>query len=505
MPLTITKKSDPPCAEKAISSAHPQGGSTITSPAGQGSSTSDPNPPKNDLFPHFALVWLALNLLHEAPRRVRRASEKQIRGVLQSIQAYGFRIPILVRTKPDGIGYEVIDGHARLEAARRLEAETLLCIIVDDLSDVQIRRMRLSLNKLQETGEWDPEILKIEIEEIIAIDGDLEIPGFEMPELEALVFDESDVAEPDAADADDLAELAAQPAVTQLGDRWILGDHRIFCGSALDGAALAGLLEDRLEGRMLDAVFTDPPYNVKVNGHVREAKGGFREFAQASGEMSREEFVAFLTQSLGNAAAGLKPGGVMFTCMDWRHVGELQTALEALGLRLLNICVWVKDAPGMGSLYRSQHELVFVTRKDGASHQNNIQLGTYGRNRSNVWHYAGATGGRRDGDDDFTVHPTVKPLRMVRDALLDVTGQGDLVLDPFLGSGTTLLAAERCRRRCIGIELDPGYVDVAIRRWQSLTGETAVHAETGRRFAAMEAEALDTPPTATSHTTEEDF
>jgi DNA modification methylase len=159
----------------------------------------------------------------------------------------------------------------------------------------------------------------------------------------------------------------------------------------------------------------------------------------------------------------------------------------------------------MGSLYRSQHELVFVARKDGASHQNNIQLGTYGRNRSNVWHYAGATGGRPDEDDDFNLHPTVKPLRMVRDALLDVTGQGDLVLDPFLGSGTTLLAAERCRRRCIGIELDPGYVDVAIRRWQSMTGEAAVHAETGRRFAAMEGEPVDTPPTPTSHTTEEDF
>ena len=485
---------------KGLSTAPQQesvGVSPLTSDAPPGSVTTR----RNDPFPDCMMLSIAVDQIDEAPRRARRDLKGQRQKVRRAVERFGFRVPILVKPATEAGRYEVVDGHVRLAVARDLGADTVPALSVGDLPDAEIRRLALSLNKLQETGEWDREVLKLELEELLSIDGDLEIPGFEMPELEALVFEESDITEPDAADADDLAELAAQPAVTQPGDRWILGDHRIFCGSALDGAALAGFLEDR----MLDAVFTDPPYNVKVNGHVREAKGGFREFAQASGEMSREEFVAFLTQSLGNAAAGLKPGGVMFTCMDWRHVGELQTALEALGLRCLNICVWVKDAPGMGSLYRSQHELVFVTRKDGASHKNNIQLGTYGRNRSNVWHYAGATGGRPDEDDDFSLHPTVKPLRMVRDALLDVTGQGDLVLDPFLGSGTTLLAAERCRRRCIGIELDPGYVDVAIRRWQSMTGETAVHAETGRRFAAMEAEALDTPPTPTSHTTEEDF
>ncbi|MGI3186785.1 DNA methyltransferase [Nioella aestuarii] len=472
-------------------------GSSLSRKAPSGSVTTR----RNDPFPDCTLLSIAVDQIDEAPRRARRALKGQRQKVRRAVERFGFRVPILVKPATEPGRYEVVDGHVRLAVARDLGADAVPALSVGDLPDAEIRRLALSLNKLQESGEWDREVLKLELEELFSIDGDLEIPGFEMPELEALVFEESDITEPDAADADDLAELAAQPAVTQPGDRWILGDHRIFCGSALDGDELDRLLE----GRMLDAVFTDPPYNVKVNGHVREAKGGFREFAQASGEMSREEFVAFLTQSLGNAAAGLKPGGVMFICMDWRHVGELQSALEALGLRCLNICVWVKDAPGMGSLYRSQHELVFVTRKDGASHQNNIQLGTYGRNRSNVWHYAGATGGRRDEDDDFNLHPTVKPLRMVRDALLDVTGQGDLVLDPFLGSGTTLLAAERCRRRCIGIELDPGYVDVAIRRWQSLTGETAVHAETGRRFAAMEGEAVGTPPPPPSHKIEEDF
>lgn len=476
MPLTITKKSDPPCAEKASSSAHPQGGSTITSPAGQGSSTSDPNPPKNDLFPHFALVWLALNLLHDAPRRVRRASEKQIRGVLQSIQAYGFRIPILVRTKPDGIGYEVIDGHARLEAARRLEAESILCFIVDDLSDVQIRRMRLSLNKLQETGEWDPEILKIEIEEIIEITGEIQIPGFETPEIEALQFGVGS-GEPDPADDVSGLEQHDAPAVSRLGDIWDLGEHRLFNGSARDGTTIAALLN----GEAAAACFTDPPYNVPIKGHVRST-GQFAEFAEASGEKSHAEFVAFLIETLHHLPEALRAGAVIFACMDWRHIGEMTEAFKALGIELLNLCVWVKTNPGMGSLYRSQHELVFVGRMPDGSHQNNVQLGKNGRNRTNVWPYAGATGGRHDSDDRFDAHPTVKPIRMVMDALLDVTSPGDLVLDPFLGSGTTLLAAERTRRRFVGAEIEPHYVDLVIRRWQEMTGGQAIHAETGERF-----------------------
>jgi DNA modification methylase len=237
-----------------------------------------------------------------------------------------------------------------------------------------------------------------------------------------------------------------------------------------------------LEGAEADVIFTDPPYNVRINGHVRGPDAGFDEFAEASGEMSPAEFTAFLAQTLGHASAAVRAGGILFVCMDWRHTGELEAALAGLGLQLLNICVWVKAAPGMGSLYRSQHEFIFVARKPGKGHRNNVQLGRYGRNRSNVWSYAGATGGRTDADDDFGVHPTVKPIRMVMDALLDVTGPGDVVLDPFLGSGTTLLAAERTRRRCIGVELHPAYVDVAIRRWQAMTGGQALHIASGVTF-----------------------
>ncbi|WP_319546646.1 DNA modification methylase [Ruegeria conchae] len=437
---------------------------------------------QNDPFREFLFDWIAVNLIDAAPRRVRRGLKDQEDAVLRAIERFGFRIPILVRSKPGGQRYEVIDGHVRLAAARRLEAGKLPCILVDDLPDIEIRRLTLSLNKLQETGVWDTDSLRLEINEIIEISGEIEIPGFAIPEIEAIQFGagETDAPDPD----DDISGFAGAQTkpVSRQGDQWRLGDHVLLCGSARDGDRLAAVLD----GALADVVFTDPPFNLKINGHVRGAEQGFEEFAEASGEMSREVFTDFLVETLGNASNILRPGGVVFACIDWRHVGEMNEALDALKLTLLNICVWVKSNPGMGSLYRSQHELVFVVRKPGQGHLNNVQLGTYGRNRSNVWHYAGATGGAKDTDDAFDVHPTVKPIRMVMDALLDVTAPGDLVVDPFLGSGTTLLAAERTRRRCVGIEIEPRYVDLAIHRWQQMTGGTAVHAETGVPFDAVQ-------------------
>lgn len=434
--------------------------------------------PRNDPFPEIRVTWIDVEDIEESPRRVRRAVEGQKVAVKRSMERFGNRIPILVTGRIARGGHEVIDGHARLAAARLLGAAKIPCIVVDDLPDTEVRRLALSLNKLQETGTWDADALRLEIKEIIEIDGDIEIPGFAIPEIEAMCFGADDAAAADPAD--DVSRLAgaAQPAVTRPGDTWILGEHRVRCGSARDPEAIAGLMA----GDAVDAVFTDPPYNVQIKGHVRSADTGFDEFAEASGEMSPAEFTTFLDETLGGAAELVRPGGVLFVCMDWRHVAELSAALDARGLTLLNICVWIKSAPGMGSLYRSQHELVFVARKPGAGHRNNVQLGQFGRNRSNVWRYPGATGGRSDGDDDFAAHPTVKPIRMVMDALLDVTAPGARVLDPFLGSGTTLLAAERTRRRAVGLEIEPAYVDLAVRRWQDMTGGQAVHAATGARF-----------------------
>jgi len=436
----------------------------------------------NDLFRPVDILWIKIDEIVDAHRRMRKALTGQEEAVKRSIVRFGNRIPILVSGKNTDGKHRVIDGHNRLAAARLLGAVSLPCILVDDLPEMELRRLALSLNKLQETGGWDEEALHLEINEIIEIDGDYEIPGFSLPEIEAIRFGNMEVGEVDPAD--DLSGLGHQDAlpVSKPGDLWVLGDHRLLCGSARDAIGLAAVLD----GQVADAVFTDQPFNVKINGHVRNASSGFAEFAEASGEMSRETFIAFLSETLGNVAVLVKPGGILFACMDWRHVDEMTKALTALKLELLNICVWVKSYPGMGSLYRSQHEFVFVARKQGASHLNNIQLGKHGRNRSNVWHYPGATGGSVDSDDDFATHPTVKPIRMVMDALLDVTAPNDLVIDPFLGSGTTMLAAERTRRRCIGVEIEPAYVDLAIRRWQMMTGGQAAHAEMGYTFDELE-------------------
>ena len=442
------------------------------------------NPPsthgKNDPFPPVEVVWVEIDKIKDAPRRVRKALGKQEKAVKQSITRFGNRIPILIDGK-----YHVIDGHARLAAARLLGVDKMPCIIVDDLPTREVRRLRLSLNKLQETGCWDDDELRIEIKELIEFDGDFEIPGFELPEIEAIMFGDDDADGDDPAD--NLDEVAAPdgPVISQLGDVWVLGDHQVVCGSSRDSSSIAACLN----GDVADAVFTDPPYNVKVNGHVRGKKGGFKEFAEGSGEMSCKEFLALLVDALGSAVAYIKPGAVVFSCMDWRHHVEMDEALEKLGLDILNICVWAKSNGGMGSLYRSRHEFVFVAKKPGASHTNNVKLGQHGRNRTNVWEYAGATGGAKDPDDDWAAHPTVKPVRLVMDALLDVTAPGDLVLDPFLGSGTTLMAAERTGRRCVGVEIEPAYVDLTIRRWQKQTGRDAIHAECGHSFDEIASDA----------------
>lgn len=435
------------------------------------------NPVWNDPGRPIEISWLSVEDIEPAPRRVRHANNKHIEEAKRAISRFGFRSPILVTGNR-----RVIDGHVRLEAARGLEIGKIPCIVVDDLTEVEIRRLALSLNRLQEWGEWDDNALRIEINELIEMSGEIEIPGFEAPEIEAIrfggeAFDTSDSSEDEAV----FNSINAQP-VTQVGDLWHLRDHRLYCGSARDCDAIAELLGKQDVG----VVFTDPPYNVKINGHVRSTSGGFEEFAEASGELSPEEFNEFLQSTLGNAVEALRPGGVVFVFMDWRHIPELHQVTTALNLEQLNLCVWVKTQPGMGSFYRSQHELIYVGRKPGASHSNNIQLGKFGRNRTNVWHYAGATGGVSDPFDAFEEHPTVKPVRMVMDALLDVTSQGDLVFDPFLGSGTTLLAAERTRRRCYGVEIEPAYVELTIRRWQEITGQDAIHRESGMTFSEIQ-------------------
>ncbi|MDG1287768.1 MAG: site-specific DNA-methyltransferase [Rickettsiales bacterium] len=338
-------------------------------------------------------------------------------------------------------------------------------------------------NKLTENAQWDDVLLAehfVELSEL-DLDFDLEITGFEMGEIDVLiegngVIEEEHVEEP----------VEAGHAVSELGDIWQLGTHRIICGDSLQADSCSALMD----GAKANMVFTDPPYNVPVKGHISGlGKHQHREFAMATGEMSSAQFTQFLQDVCAQKAEASADGSLHYICMDWRHLQELLAAGDTIYSELKNLCIWVKDNGGMGSLYRSRHEFVAVFKHGKAPHRNNVELGRHGRYRTNVWEYAGANSFARKNNEEgdlLALHPTVKPVPLVADAILDCTQRGDIVLDAFLGSGSTLIAAEKVGRRCYGIELDPLYVDTAIRRWQQWTGDAAIHSESGKNFDQLQ-------------------
>ena len=411
-------------------------------------------------------------------RNPRTHSAKQIDQIARSIKEFGFTNPLLI----DANG-SVIAGHGRLRAAKQLGMEMVPTIRLDHLSEEQVRALVIADNKLAELAGWDEDLLALELQDLaeLDLDFDLEVIGFETPEIDLLIGTAAKGEQPDPAD--DLPAFDPEaPTVSRLGDLWAIGPHRLLCGDARDELAYVRLLGEQ-KARL---VFVDPPYNVPIHGHVsglgRKRHG---EFAMASGEMSEAEFVGFLKKALGHHRAHSIDGAIHFVCMDWRHQRELLAAGRSVYSEFKNLCVWEKTNAGMGSLYRSQHELVLVFKAGTAPHVNNIELGRHGRYRTNVWRYAGANSFGSDRDKDLEMHPTVKPVRLVADAILDCTRRGDLVLDGFAGSGTTLLAAERAGRVGYGIEIDPRYVDVALRRMAEHAGLEPVHFESGKSFDAI--------------------
>lgn len=428
------------------------------------------------------IVLKPVDALKTFKNAVRTHSDKSIARLAEAIAEFGFTIPVLIDR--DGT---IIAGHGRLEAAKRLGMVAIPTICADHLTPTQVRAYRIADNRLAEHSEWNREALRIEFSELMELslegelDFDLTITGFEMAEMDLIIGGDGDAtSEPETVEEPD----RSKPAVTRPGDLWVLGPHRILCANALEEASYKTVLKNET-ARM---VFTDPPYNVAINGHVRSGNGGaHREFAMASGEMSEDEFRASLMSCLALLVSSLPKGGIAMACMDWRHVEVLIAVGKAAGLELINLCVWNKTNGGMGSLYRSKHELVCIFRKPGAPHITNVELGKHGRNRNNVWDYPGVNSFGKGREADLADHPTVKPTALVADAILDVTHRGDIVLDCFCGSGATLLAAEKTGRKARLIELDPLYVDVAIRRWQAMTGQQAVHAETGETFDARSA------------------
>lgn len=426
---------------------------------------------------------LPVTSLRPYPRNARTHSQKQIAQIAASIRTFGFNNPVLI----DGDGV-IIAGHGRVAAAKSLGLETVPVIRLDHMSEAQKRAYILADNKLAEKAGWDKEILAIELQNLIQIDldFDISITGFEMPEIDVLIS--ASETPPAKDDPLDHVPAVAEVPVTRLGDVWQIGPHRLICGNSLDPAIYARLLD----GERAQMVFTDPPYNVPIDGHVSGLGAvQHREFAMASGEMSEAEFTAFLRTVFERLVAASTNGAMHFVCMDWRHMGEVLAAARGNYAELKNLCIWAKTNGGMGSLYRSQHELVFAFKAGTAPHVNNVELGKHGRYRTNVWQYAGANAFGATRDDDLAMHPTVKPVALVADAILDCSKRKGIVLDAFAGSGTTLVAAHKTGRRGFGIELDPLYCDVIVRRLSKVTGLPARHLETGRVFTDVEKMAVE--------------
>ena len=384
------------------------------------------------------------------PRNARTHPKRQIEQLVSSIREFGFTNPILI----DEVDV-IIAGHGRLRAAKELALAEVPAITLEGLTDAEKKALRLADNKIALNAGWDLEILKLELDEIgtLDIDFDLSLTGFSSGEIDVVLKAAND---PD----DEVIPAVPTEPRTIVGDVWVLGEHRLGCGDGRDVEFLRRVIG---AGATIDAAFLDPPYNVKINGHANSA-GRHREFAMASGEMNTAEFRTFLAETLGAAAQVSREGAVHFVCMDWRHMDDVSATATVVYGGLLNICVWNKSNAGMGSLYRSKHELVFVYKVGSASHFNAVELGKHGRNRTNVWDYASVNSMAGSRREDLALHPTVKPVALVADAIQDVTRRGDLVFDMFNGSGTTLIAAERTGRRFRGCDIDPAYVDVAVER-----------------------------------------
>ncbi len=408
--------------------------------------------------------------------KARKHPPAQIRKIARSLTEFGQVLPVILDADD-----HVVDGWAVVQAANLLALGQVYAVRLTELKPEQLRILRLALNRIAQDTDWDIEELKLEFEAIISIDAsfDLDLTGFEGPEIDVILDPlsgtplEDPVPEPSTD----------TPPVSRPGDVFCLGRHRLMCGSALDQAAYQTLLGSQ----KAQIVVTDPPYNVAIPGHVSgNGRVRHQNFAMACGEMSDEEYVTFLRTACGLCVRYATDGSLHFIFIDWRHLQHLQTAATSVYDDHLNTCVWTKTNPAMGSFYRSQHELIPVFKCGTAPHINNIELGKHGRNRSNVWIYPGASSLGSESRALLEHHPTVKPITLVADILKDASHRRGIVLDPFMGSGTTIIAAERTGRIAYGIEIDPAYVDVAIRRWQDETDSDAKHSATGLTFNDLE-------------------
>lgn len=407
----------------------------------------------------------------------RKHSKKQIKQIGESIRTFGFRVPVLVDEQN-----RLICGHGRVKACQLLGMETVPAIRATGLNESEIRAFMIADNRLAENAQWDDILLSENFDFLTDAmpDFNLEVTGFEYGEIENLILQDK---EPGSHEPP-IPERENGVPVTRGGDVWLLGDHRIVCGDSREASTYQRLF---IHEKKAAIVFTDPPYNLSSREIGQTCESTHGDFAMGAGEMSRQEFTGFLKSIFALLKDHSADGSIHYICMDWRHIEEMMAAGNQVYDELKNLCVWVKSTGGMGTFYRSQHELVFVFKSGKGKHQNHFQLGQHGRYRSNVWNHPSVMhlkgrGGDKSGKEALKLHPTIKPVALIEDALRDCSRRGEIVLDSFLGSGSTLLAADNTGRICYGVELSPRYVDVAVTRWQDWTGDAAIHEEYGCCF-----------------------
>jgi DNA modification methylase len=431
----------------------------------------------------LSIQYLSPDRLRPYAGNARTHSRKQLKLIADSIKHFGFTNPILISDD-----FEVIAGHGRLQAAKSLGMKLVPAVAIGSLSEADKKALIITDNRLAELAGWDRDMLAIEYQGLLDLQFEnLEVTGFSLGEIDGILDDAAEKAPVGPGPDDDVPPVGEVP-VTRRGDLWILGSHRLFCGDARSDSDYARLLGDE----SAHVVITDPPFNLRVDGISGLGKVRHEEFAMASGEMSEAEFTVFLSTFLGHVKHHSSDGAILFVFMDWRHLFELTCAGREQNLALKNLVVWAKDNAGMGTFYRSRHELIFVFKNGEAAHTNTFELGQHGRYRTNVWEYPGVNTFRTGRLDELAMHPTVKPVALLADAIRDVTERNAIVLDPFAGSGSTLIAAEKTGRRARCIEFEPKYCDVIVRRWQAYTGKVALH-EIGLTFEDFEGACASSP------------
>ena len=418
------------------------------------------------------IEYVSPSRIAPAGNNARIHDAKQIRQIARSMKKFGAIVPLLVDKN-----YALIAGHGRLAAAKQLRLEKVPVIQISHLSEADQEAFAIADNRLGDLSSFSNERLAASFVKLGELGYDMTVTGFELPQIDMIISD-VDESQPSTPEKFDALPDAEQDSVTRLGDLWQLGSHTLICGDAKDPETF-----DRLMwGQKADVLFTDAPYNERSSDIGSKGKAQHEDFVEASGEMTPVEFTRFLQTTLGNAAFCCRDGAIAFTTMNWQHISELMQAGTRVFGSLKQLCVWAKTNAGMGTFYRSQHELVFVWKVGSAPHTNNFKLGQGGRHRTNLWTYAGVNTFRSDRMEELKMHPTVKPVALIADALRDVCNRGEVVLDCFGGSGSTLIAAEKTGRIARLIEIDPRYCDVTIRRFQKLTGKKARLSAGNRTF-----------------------